>query len=274
MSTQRTETKKVSSRPTAVKLAGAPVYRFGHASMGLLGVALMSDGTVKVFARRRDVSGGPTKYLYTSTPYKPTGAFEVEFTMRLNTDTDYPNREGLFTVEPLCWPDPYEIDRVHMLGMPEPFASFDSQNVEIEYGDSYLRGTNRPGDKQPNRAFLCRFRFDPNAKAPLDRAVVTITDVDSMVNTTDENGNRVRRPSCCDVIHVPALDTLDDTGQVTKPGGIIIAVRVNEANYSDRCAQLTFGGGFMVDITTYNGVDFAKRASVTLNTTEEPTEKQ
>lgn len=218
-------------------------YSFGEKSAALIGLLVSSAGFVKAFAYNRGpLNGGVLPAMdpvFVSDPLKLDKPGLVSFRLTLVKDKGVDPttgaklvREGLLSIEPLVWPKAYEVNRVHFLGMLNPFGT-----DEIPYHD--LGGGNRQGIYDPNRVFDGTFLYNPAAVDPKQRAVVTLTDVES-------GGQSVETVS------------VSDFDSSAGPGGVLIAIRVNEANRGKPCAVLEFTGGHAVQVPDKAGVNQAQ----------------
>ncbi len=202
-------------------------YSFGEKSAALLGLLLTSDGRITAYAYQRPGSGNPPpamKPLFVSQPLALATAGLVSFRLALS-----PAKEGLLTIEPRGWPAIYEVSRLHFLGQLNPFGM-----DEIPYAD--LGGVNRSGGIPINRVFDGVFSYNPAAADSKQRATVTLTDVESGAQSVE-------------TISISAFD--DNVNQIK--GGLLIAIRVNEANRGAACATLEFTGGHAVQVTDAAG---------------------
>jgi hypothetical protein len=200
-------------------------YDFGQKSAALIGLLLTSDGEVTAFTCRRPAfdltkSFDPMKADYFSEPLKlKTGT--VSFTFTLAAD-----KEGLLTIEPRGWPNVYELNRTHFLGKFNPFGP-----DEIPFLDKHIRGTNRAEDKPANRIFKGVFSYDPEASDPKQVATLTLIDVESRGQSLEEI----------------SISLLTDKVRGLA-GGLLLALRVNVANFVGDCASLEFTGGHRVEV--------------------------
>ena len=230
-------------KPKANPIPAENYYAFGQKSAALLGILLTGDGEVTAFAYHRpslditkpwDSTNDMTE-LYRSKPIT-LKAGTVPFLLTLA-----PDKVGMLTIEPRGWTNIYEVYRTHFLGLPNPFG-----DGEIPYDK--FDGTNRPAEKEPNRVFKGVFSYDPDAIDAKQRATVTLIDV--------ESGGQSK-----ETISISAFD--DPINSIA--GGILIAIRVNVANYSDGCASLEFTGGHVVSVPI--GGNLQPRTKLVLNTT-------
>jgi hypothetical protein len=236
---------------SAKKIASAPAnpncyYAFGQKSAALLGLLLTSDGQVTAFAYQRPQPANPAAdpasmvELYRSRLITASGRSGlVPFTLSLAAD-----KVGLLTIEPLIWNKPYESNRTHFLGMLNPFGA-----DEIPFPS--FGGTSRRGDIPSNRVFAGTFAINPNAADPKQRAVLTLTDVES-------HGEGVETVS---------ISSFDDPA-TNRKGGLFVAIRVNRDNYTDGCATLEFTGGHTVNVTVSGNP--AALSRLVLNTDASP----
>lgn len=222
-------------------------YQFGRKSAGLIGLSLVSDGTVYAFASHRppahstDEAPPPMCELYRSSSIKLQAGAEVRFELRLTAPL-----VGLLAVEVAGWIKPYEINRAHFLGYSAPFGT-----DEIDFPRH--SATRRPLDIPANRAFAGVFRYDPSVADYRKRAVLTLTDLDTNGQTEEH-------------IFVSALDD-EANGD---PGGVFVNIRMNADNYGDGCATLKFTDGHTVDVTDADGNIHAGLSRLALNTTASP----
>lgn len=207
-------------------------YAFGEKSAALIGVLLTSDGKVTAFACQRPnptPPGAAMQPIFTSQPLKLPQAGLVPFRLTLAA-----TKVGLLAIEPRGWTKAYESQRVHFLGMLNPFGM-----DEIPYAN--FGGGNRSGGIPANRVFDGVFNYNPAAVDPNDRASVTLKDVES----GGEGEETV------------SISSFDDPANLIH-GGIFVTIRVNDANRGAACATLEFTGGHTVQVPDAAGIQQAK----------------
>lgn len=216
-------------------------YVFGEKSAALIGLLVKSDGKLSVFGYQRPL-GAPNDMtqLYSSKELQLKPKESVTFRLTLAE-----KQQGLLTIEPLGWTRAYEVNRMHFLGMFNPFGT-----DEIAYQD--FGGINRARSIPANRIFDGTFVYDPNASNPNDIAKLSLTDVESLGQSLE-------------TISVSSFAAAGITG------GVLIAIRVTGANYVDGCAQIDFTSAHKVDVTGASGTSYGALASLKLNKTEKPT---